>query len=513
MFASARGLAQTRQDAEIVNWRSPLDKMDRLIANGKAMSSNRVRVRIAPSPTGAIHVGLARSALYNYLFARNQKGSFLLRIEDTDPTRSTRESTEIIMRGLAWLGLEWDEGPYFQSQRFPIYQNYAERLIKEGKAYYCYCPKERLAEEREKAQARKIPYRYDRHCLELSESEKARLAKEGVPRVVRFLTPSQRVSFTDIIHGKIEKPPGEIEDFILLRADGSPTYNFACVIDDYEMGINYVIRAVEHIANTPKQILLYEAIGQEPPQFAHLPLILGPDRKKLSKRHGALSVLEYRDLGFLPNALLNYLALLGWSPGGNREMMSKEEMIQLFSLERVNKANAIFDIKKLEWLNSEYIKKTPPEAILPHLAPFLEGKDWFASPASEARLLKSIKISQERSRRLTDLAEAVATFLKEDIQYPAEEIKNFLTPENRERLKLLAESFSSLTDFNKETTEKKLRELAERLSIKAAELIHPCRFALTGKTIGPPLFDIIEVLGKDLACRRLQKFTNLSGIS
>ncbi len=450
-------------------------------------------------------MGLARSALYNYLFARNQGGKFILRIEDTDPTRSTPESTEIILKGLSWLGLEWDEGPYFQSQRFPIYRQYAERLVAEGKAYYCYCPKEKLEEERKIAWEKKIPYKYDRRCLNLSETEKAKLEKEKVPKVVRFLSPFKKIAFNDIIHGTIEKQPGDIEDFILLRADGSPTYNFACVIDDYEMGMTHIIRAVEHISNTPKQILLFSAIGQKPPLFAHLPLILGPDKKKLSKRHGALSIMEYKDAGFLPEALVNYLALLGWSPGGDKEIMTKEEMIRLFSLERVNKANAVFDIKKLEWMNSEYIKASPPEELLPHLKPFLQMENG-------ERLLKVIKISQDRARRLTDLADSVSIFLKEDISYNLTEINNFLTALNKERMKLLAKAFSSLTDFNKETTEKALRELAERLSIKAAELIHPCRVALTGKTVGPPLFDVIEVLGKELTCRRLLNFSNLEKI-
>ncbi len=461
-----------------------------------------VRVRIAPSPTGAIHVGLARSALYNYLFARNQGGRFILRIEDTDPTRSTLESTEVILKGLSWLGLEWDEGPYFQSQRFPIYQRYAEQLIAEGKAYYCYCPKEKLEAARRQAWEKKKPYRYDRHCLNLTAADKAKLEKEKTCRVVRFLVPYQKVVFDDLIHGRIEKHPDDIEDFILLRADGSPTYNFACVIDDSEMGMTHIIRAVEHISNTPKQILLFSAISKSPPLFAHLPLILGPDRKKLSKRHGALSIMEYRDAGFLPDALLNYLALLGWSPGGDKEIMTKEEMIKLFSLKRVNKANAIFDIKKLEWMNSEYIKNSSPEELLPHLKPFLEKRNVKCGMG----IIPAVKISQDRARKLDDLADAVSLFLKEDISYNLEEIKDFLNLKNKEQIKLLAQRFSLLTDFTKETTEKALRELADELKIKAAELIHPCRVALTGKTIGPPLFDMIEVLGKDLTIRRLERF-------
>jgi glutamyl-tRNA synthetase len=464
-----------------------------------------VRVRIAPSPTGAIHVGLARSALYNYLFARKHKGRFILRIEDTDPSRSTKESTETILAGLSWLGLDWDEGPYFQSQRFPIYQKYAQRLVAEGKAYYCYCPKERLEEERKKAQEKKIPYRYDRRCLYLSEKEKETLKRENQPKVIRFLAPIQEVSFTDLIHGEIKKGPGEIEDFILLRADGSPTYNFACVIDDAEMGINYVIRAVEHIANTPKQILLYSALNLPIPYFAHLPLILGPDRKKLSKRHGALSLMEYKEMGFLPSALLNYLALLGWSPGGDKEIMTKEEMIELFSLERVNKANAIFDSKKLEWMNSVYIRNSKPEELLPHLKGFLDTE----GEVAEGKLLSAINLSKERARRLDDLAEAVSIFFKEKIIYKEEEIKRFLIPENKERLGKLAERLFSLPEWGKEITETTLRQLAEEMKIKAADLIHPTRVALTGKTVGPPLFDVIAVLGRDLTIKRLKEFTSL----
>uniref|UniRef100_A0A7C6EEM3 Glutamate--tRNA ligase n=1 Tax=candidate division WOR-3 bacterium TaxID=2052148 RepID=A0A7C6EEM3_UNCW3 len=463
-----------------------------------------VRVRIAPSPTGAIHVGLIRSALYNWLFARHHQGKFILRIEDTDPTRSSEESTKAILDGFRLVGIDWDEGPFFQSQRFNIYQEYARRLLAEKKAYYCYCPQEKLEAERQVAWSQKRIWRYDRRCLNLSEAEKEKLDASKKPKAIRFLIPPKKVVFDDLIHGRIEKAPQDIEDFILVRADGTPTYNFAVVVDDALMQITHVIRAVEHIANTPKQILLYEALGFPIPKFAHLPLILGPDRKKLSKRHGALSLFEYQKAGILPDALINFLALLGWSPGGDREILTREEMIKEFSLERVNKSNAIFDYKKLEWMNSEYIKNYPADKLYNLVIPFL--REVGIKEFNREHLLKIIELVKVRSRTLVEMANMAKPFLSEEITYDDEAVKKYLTNDARRNLSLLYERFEALTDFSAKNLELILRRLAEELKIKAADLVHPCRVALTGKSVGPPLFETIELIGKERTLTRLAKF-------
>ncbi|MEO0093335.1 MAG: glutamate--tRNA ligase [candidate division WOR-3 bacterium] len=461
-----------------------------------------VRVRIAPSPTGAIHVGLIRSALYNWLFARHHQGKFILRIEDTDPTRSTAESAQAILDGFRLVGIDWDEGPFFQSQRFDIYRKYAQRLLAEKKAYYCYCPPEKLEIERQIAWQQKRIWQYDRRCLKLSPEEKEKLDALNQPKAIRFLVPFKKVVFEDLIHGRIEKAPQDIEDFIIIRADGTPTYNFAVVVDDALMEITHVIRAVEHIANTPKQILLYEALGFPIPKFAHLPLILGPDRKKLSKRHGALSLFEYQKAGILPDALINFLALLGWSPGGDREILTREEMIKEFSLERVNKSNAIFDYKKLEWMNSEYIKKYPTEKLYDLILPFL--KEIGVKEFNPEHLLKIIELVKVRSRTLVEMANMAKPFLTDEITYDEEAVKKYLTDSARKYLGLLCERFQTLTDFSAVNLESTLRKLADELKIKAAELVHPCRVALTGKSVGPPLFETIELIGKEKVLARLK---------
>ncbi len=466
--------------------------------------NEEVRVRIAPSPTGAIHVGLIRSALYNWLFARHHQGKFILRIEDTDPTRSTEESSKAIVDGFRLVGIDWDEGPFFQSRRFDIYREYAQKLLVESKAYYCYCPAEQIEVERQTAWQQKKIWKYDRRCLKLSAAEREKLDISERPKAIRFLVPPKKVIFDDLIHGRIEKAPQDIEDFILVRADGTPTYNFAVVVDDALMKISHVIRAVEHIANTPKQILLYEALGFPIPKFAHLPLILGPDRKKLSKRHGALSLFEYQKAGILPEALINFLALLGWSPGSDREILTREEMIKGFSLERVNKSNAIFDYKKLEWMNSEYIKSYEEEKLYDLVIPFLkeQGITYFA----KQRLLKIISLIKVRSRTLVDLANMAKSFLTEDVTYEEEAVKKYLTEQARKHLSFMHQRFQSIQDFTSANLEQALRNLAEELKIKAADLVHPCRVALTGKSVGPPLFETIELIGKEWTLKRLAQW-------
>lgn len=459
------------------------------------MSNQEIRVRIAPSPTGAIHVGLVRSALYNWLFARHNNGKFILRIEDTDATRSTQESVQAIIEGFKWVDIDWDEGPYFQSQRFDIYRNYAQKLLQDKKAYYCYCNPDELEAERQKAWQRKIAWKYDRRCYNLDSQTIAKYEAENRPKAIRFLIPDQPVQFTDIIHGEIKKEPQDIEDFIIMRADSTPTYNFSVVIDDAEMKLTYIIRAVEHLANTPKQILLYQAFGYPIPQFAHLPLILGTDKKKLSKRHGALSLLEYKKEGYLAEAIINFLALLGWSPGGDLEIMDRTKLIELFSLERVNKANAIFDIKKLEWMNSIYIKNMDSEKLTQVLLPFLQEIN--ITPDDPDRFKKILDLTKIRVRTLIELRDMVSAFYSEDVQYDQYAFAKFINNETKAYLLELSMRFDKLTDFTTTNLENELRNMADQKGIKAAVLVHPCRVALTGKSVGAPLFETIELLGKE----------------
>jgi glutamyl-tRNA synthetase len=467
-----------------------------------------IRVRIAPSPTGAVHVGLVRSALYNWLFARHNNGKFVLRIEDTDVARSTQESVQAIIEGFKWVGIDWDEGPYLQSQRFDIYLNYAKKLLDEKKVYYCYCNPDELESERQKAWEKKIAWKYDRRCYNLDPEIKSKFDAENRPKALRFLIPDETVVFEDIIHGTLKKEPQDIDDFIIVRADRTPTYNFAVVIDDAEMKINHIIRAVEHIANTPKQILLYKALDFPLPKFAHLPLILGTDKKKLSKRHGALSLWEYKKEGFLADAIINFLALLGWSPGGDLEIMDRAKLIELFSLDRVNKSNAVFDVKKLEWMNSIYIKNMNSEKLADELLPYL--KEMNIIPDNRDRLLKVLDLTKTRVRTLVELRNMVAAFFTNEVSYDVSATAKHITPQTIGYIKELSQRFEKLPDFTAVYLETELRKLAEEIGIKAADLVHPCRVALTGKTVGPPLFETIELLGKEQVIKRLNSVISQS---
>lgn len=465
---------------------------------------SELRVRIAPSPTGTIHVGLVRTALYNWLLARQQNGKFILRIEDTDPTRSTEASANAIIDGFKWLGITFDEGPFYQSQRFPVYREYAQRLVDEGKAYYCYCTAENLDKERQEAWAVKHIWKYDRRCLALPADEKAKRENEQMPHTIRFMVPEGKVSFADAIHGTIERDSTEIEDFILMRADGSPTYNFAVVVDDALMKLTHIIRGVEHITSTSKQILLYRAMGFPVPQFAHLPVILGKDRKKLSKRFGAASVDDFKKEGYLPKALINFLALLGWSPGGDREILAVADMISEFSLDRVNKSDAIFDEEKLAWMNSEYLRNAPDERLAELIQPFLAEIGVPLAGLDGARLRTVVAMTKVRVRTLKEMAEMMKPLLSDDYQTDPDAAAKHLTPEARGNLARLADAFATVPDFSVPLLEDALRKLALELNVKAAVLIHPCRVALTGKTVGPPLFDVIQVLGKETTLKRLR---------
>lgn len=408
------------------------------------------------------------------------------------------------MTGFRWLGITFDEGPYYQSQRFPLYQSYAQKLVEQGKAYHCYCTAADLEKERQEAWAVRRIWKYDRRCLNLPPEEKARRKTAGLRRTVRFLVPERTVAFDDAIHGRITRESREIEDFILLRADGSPTYNFAVVIDDALMTISHVIRGVEHITSTSKQILLYEAMGFPVPAFAHLPVILGRDRKKLSKRFGAASVDDFRREGYLPEALLNFLALLGWSPGGNREVLTVQEMINEFSLGRVNKADAVFDEEKLAWMNSEYLRNAESERLAELAGPFLTDLGIDPARVDAAQLHDAVGITKTRVRTLKELAQMMQPLVSDQYEIDPEAVRRFITPDTRAQLVQLADRFAAVTEFTDSALEATLRGLASELNVKAAALIHPCRVALTGKTVGPPLFDVVMTIGKERTLRRLR---------
>lgn len=466
-----------------------------------------IRVRIAPSPTGFLHVGTARTALFNFLFAKNREGKFILRIEDTDIERSSQKMVDIITESLKWMGLNWDDGPYFQSERSDIYKEYADNLLKTGLVYPCYCTKEEIEMRKKVRREKKKAWKYDRRCLYLTEEEKERFERERV-KGWRFKI-SKSSSFNDLVHGNLKRDQEDIEDFVIIKSDGMATYNFACVIDDHLMEITDVIRGEDHISNTHKQVLLYESLGWIPPRFVHLPLILGPDRSKLSKRHGALSVLDYRDRGFLPEAFVNFLALLGWSPGGDREILSFSEMIDLFSIERVGKRGAVFDTKKLEWINGEYIKKMSNEEIFDRLLPFISDRPEIKIREQEYTL-RVIGLLKERLFLLSQFWELGAYFFRPPEQYNVESFTKYLkkskTEISPERIKRLQKALGDIKRFDAETVEACIRDIAEEMDIKAALLIHPIRFALTGKTVGPGLFEIMEILGKDECIRRLDYF-------
>ncbi len=470
--------------------------------------AKEIRVRIAPSPTGFLHVGTARAALYNWLFARKQEGTFVLRVEDTDLKRSSKEMITSILEGLTWLGLMWDEGPIYQSERLAGYKPYTQRLINEGKAYYCYCTPEELAERREQAKREKRDVKYDRRCLDLPEDERKRYEQQGRERAIRFLVPEGETIFEDLVHGWVKKQNSDIEDFVIMKSDGTPTYNLAVVVDDHEMEISHIIRGDDHIPNTPKQVLLYKALGLPLPVFAHLPLILGEDRSKLSKRHGAVSVMQYKEEGFLSDALFNFLALLGWNPGDDVELMSREEIIKKFTLERINKTGGVFDIQKLEWMNGTYIEKMDNEILITKLEPFLQKIPWFDGSFMEEKreyLLKVLDALKPRMRRLTDFGKFARYFFTDVDTYEQKGVRKHFSKESASYLQKLQDKLEEEREFTKESLEKVIRELAENLDIKAAKLIHPTRLAVTGMTVGPGLFDVLEILGKERVINRLTR--------
>ncbi len=472
------------------------------------MNAQGPRVRFAPSPTGYLHVGGARTALFNWLWARRHAGTFILRIEDTDLARSSEEMVRAILDGLAWLGIDHDEGPSFQSARRAEHVRKALALLESGRAYRCFCLPEALERRRRAAEARGEVWRYDRACLPLAGAESRGRAEAGEPWCVRFLVAEGTTTYKDLIHGDTRFDNAEIEDLVLLRSDGSPTYNLSCVSDDIDMRITHVIRGDDHVSNTPKQILLYQALGLVPPRFGHLPLILGEDKKRLSKRHGAVSVIEYRRAGFLPEALSNFLALLGWSPGGDREILSRREMIDLFSFEGVGSRGAVFDTGKLAWMNGEHLRRREGSELAVLVRPFLEAEGLWEAPLETTRsgwLASLMDLLKERSRTLADLARDARPFLTERFDYDPETAAKHFGASAGGRLGALRDALAGLDPFTESGCERTLRALAETLGVKAGELIHPARLALTGRGVGPGIFAVMAAMGRDAVLKRLDR--------
>jgi glutamyl-tRNA synthetase len=473
------------------------------------------RVRFAPSPTGYLHVGGARTALFNWLFARRHGGTFVLRIEDTDAERSSWDMVAGIVDGMRWLGLDWDEGPdvggphapYFQSQRLDLHRAMAERLVAHGRAYYCYCTPETLQQKREAAEAAGSGWAYDRACCALDDDVVARREAAAAPRAIRFRVPNGQTTFSDLVHGPITFENANIEDFVILRSDRQPTYHLSVVVDDVDMEITHVVRGDDHISNTPKQVLLYRAFGKEPPSFAHVPLILGPDKKRLSKRHGATSVMEYPRLGYLPDAMVNFLALLGWSPGTNQELFSRDELIAQFTLEGISGGNAVFNPEKLDWFNQQYLSRLPPAELIDRVKPYLDAAGlWKPEYASEGRswLARVAELLKPRIKRLDEFVDAAAPFLLADVVRDDAAVRKHLAKaELREPLESLRAAFEALTPFDAPTLEAALRQLADARGLKAATLIHATRVAVTGRAASPGLFEVLALLGRERTLARL----------
>jgi len=475
-----------------------------------------VRVRFAPSPTGYPHVGNIRTAMFNWLLARHTGGKLILRIEDTDVARKVEGAVEAIMDGLKWLGLDWDEGPdvggdygpYFQSQRVEMYRQAAERLVAQGDAYYCYCSPERLEEMRAEQVRRKQPPGYDRYCRDLSPQERSEKEAEGIIPVVRFKTPLEgQTGYRDLIWGDVTFEHSTIDDFVLLKSDGYPTYHLANVVDDHAMEISHVIRAEEWISSTPRHLLLYRALEQEPPQFVHHPMILGPDRAKLSKRHGAVSIIEYREQGYLPETMFNFLSLIGWSLDDKTEIMSRQQLVESFSLERIGKTGAIFNRDKLDWMNGVYIRSLSVEDFVQKSLPFLDK----GLPAQVKRPLSTdyakqiMPLVQERARTLVEVPELVEFFFVDGLKYDAGLLvgKKMTAELSITVLETARQQLESLAVFSEESLEALLRPLAEELELKTGQLFGALRTAVTGRTAAPPLFQTMAVLGKERCLSRI----------
>jgi glutamyl-tRNA synthetase len=460
------------------------------------IKNDSVVTRFPPSPTGFMHVGNARTAIFNWLYARRMKGKFILRIEDTDTERSTQEAIDVIFDALEWLGIDWDEGPYYQTQRLDIYNDYLERLIDSGRAYYCTCSPDEIEAMRQKAMATGGKPKYDGTCRdkELSKTPGA---------VIRFKAPlSGTTVIEDVIKGNIVFQNDELDDFILCRSDGIPTYNYAVVIDDMTMQVNTVIRGDDHVMNTPKQILLYHALDCPLPIFGHVPMVLGTDKSRFSKRHGAVSVSAYRDMGILPDAMLNYLVRLGWSHG-DQEFFTRRELIEVFDLEHIGRSAGVFDLEKLLSLSADHIRAMPPEKLVAPLQPFLKQRGIEIEDSDF--LIKVIETLHARSKTLEEMAENALFYFADDIGYEEKAAKKFLKPAVLEALKLLASQFEILDEFSEENLESAFKAVMDQTGLKLGKIAQPVRVALTGRTASPGIFEVTAILGKDKVVSRLKK--------
>ena len=458
---------------------------------------DKVRTRFAPSPTGDLHIGGARTALFNWLLARHQQGTFILRIEDTDVARSTPESIQVILDAMTWLGMDWDEGPFYQSQRASLYQEAAERLLKERKAYRCYCSSQELEAKREAAFKAGLKPKYDRTCLNRKPPY-----PEG-PYAIRFLTPEEgKTVVEDLIQGQVEFDNSELDDLIILRSDGLPTYNFSVVVDDATMEVTHVIRGNDHLNNTPRQIQIYQALGHPLPKFGHVPMILGPDKKKLSKRHGAQSVMEYKKMGYLPEAVVNYLVRLGWSYG-DQEEFTKGELIEKFGLEAVGKSAAAINPGKLDWLNSQYIKKASVDDLRQQVRPFIEAKGYAIRDFN--RLRKVVLSLRERVKTLVEMADLSEFYFSREIIYDEGAAKKFLREETVPMFEQIIHALQKEDVPDKESCHRLIHQLAETRGEPLVKIAQPIRVALAGRTVSPPIDEVMGILGREEVVQRLQR--------
>ena len=476
-----------------------------------------VRVRFAPSPTGYLHIGGARTALFNWLFARKMAGKLILRIEDTDIDRLKEDSVSQILTSLKWLGLNWDEGPevggpfgpYAQTERLELYRKYAQQLLDEGKAYRCFCTSEELEKEREKQRIAKQPFRYARTCRELSEEECQRRIAAGEKYSLRIKIPAEgNLLVHDLIHGDVNFDLSQYDDFVIMKSNGMPTYNFAVCIDDHLMGMTHVLRAEEHLSNTPKQILVYQAFGWEPPQFGHMPMILAPDRSKLSKRHGATSVEEFREKGYLPQAIVNYLSLLGWSSGDEKEILTLDETIKAFCLEDMSKKAAIYDTVKLTWMNGQYLSALPLEQLWGDLRSYFIKSglvDEAFMTANEDYMKHLADVVRVRVKTLQEVVDASTYFFQDITEYDAKGVSKQFKKETIPILQACYAALEADQEFSLISTEKVYNDLVEKLALGLGKIIQPTRLALTGRTVSPGMFDVMVLLGKEKTLSRIKQ--------
>jgi len=461
----------------------------------------QVRVRFAPSPTGFLHIGGVRTALFNWLFARQQKGVFILRIEDTDQSRSTDESIQAIIEGMKWVGLDWDEGPFRQTERMDLYRSHAMQLLENGRAYWCVCKADELEVRRKEAEAKGLSPRYDGRCRRLS------IRNPSEDAALRFKAPQEgQTVVDDLIKGTIIFDNNVLDDLIILRSNGYPTYNFSVVVDDALMNVTHVVRGDDHLTNTPRQVPIFEALGFPVPRFGHLPMILGSDKARLSKRHGATSIMAYRDMGYLPEAMVNYLVRLGWSHG-DQELFTRQELIEKFSWDHVQKSPAVFNPDKLLWLNAEYIKASPPSQVAQALVPLLEGaglQDEVRAVSAD-RLAQLVVLVKERAKTLVEMVDWVRPYFGQVVVFDEEAAKKFLTPAMAPILGKLLVRFESFEIFSKQEWEDSFKKFVEEEGMKMGQLAQPVRVALTGRTASPGLFEVMEVLGRDRTLLRLRK--------